>query len=91
MTNPELDCIKLDAEISPAKWKSFFEEACWKDIVNTINLRLVITRDQLEQLKGEEAAEARGEARSLRFLLNLQEIIKQELEPKPQKEDLKDE
>lgn len=74
--------VEPDRTISPNTWENFFDNACWRDIVNTINLRLAMIRDDLEQLTGEEAAEARGGAKEIRFFLNLEDIIREEFKPK---------
>lgn len=67
-----------DRDIPPATWDNFFQGACWQDIINSVNLRLVMVRDELEKVVGDEATFARGEAATLRFFLNLEEIIKEE-------------
>ena len=76
-----------DREIAPATWDKFFQGACWQDIINSVNLRLVMVRDELEKVVGDEATFARGEAATLRFFLNLEEIIKEECKPKKENED----
>lgn len=62
-------------------WKSLFELLPWKEFKDTMQARLVITRDQLE-LEEDDAERLRlqGDARTLRFILEFEAIIEKEFE-----------
>ena len=57
------------------QWREFFSGMCWKEILDTIKMRLSITRSELEVCSLEEIGFKQGEAKTLRFMLDMEQIV----------------
>jgi hypothetical protein len=68
--------FELDEHCTEDNWKAFFSTMCWKEFCDTLKMRLSITRTELEnEVIKEDIYKLQGDARTLRYVLALEEII----------------
>lgn len=85
----ELNEVKGNETCSEHDWKELFRQVAWTEFRDTLIARLAMTRDELEQLEGNEVLRAQGDARTLRFVLALEEGIMAEFASQKKADDLK--
>lgn len=56
-------------------YKNFIDSAVWHDICGVLKARLEIVRNDLERADNDNIDILRGEAKEIRFLLNLPQYI----------------
>lgn len=83
----ELNKIITESNCTRHQFQDFFKHPCWREIKETLNLRLAITRDNLEATEDSvELYRQQGMARELRFLLSFEKIIENEFDKKGEKQ-----
>lgn len=72
-------------------WEALFTMPAWEEFLDTLQIRLALTRDELEREEvAEEVNRLQGDARSLRYILALPSIIKSEFEAQRSDKERKD-
>jgi len=79
MLDGEYNAIEAKEKCAPDEWEGLFQSKPWLEFLDTIQVRLALTRDEME--REEEVREVyrlQGDARTLRFVLTLPSLIDQE-------------
>lgn len=84
----ELEGLEGKERCSEKAWKELFNHAAWNEFLDTLQVRLVLTRDDLENPSTpEEGLRLQGDARMLRFILALPSLIEAEFNAQETKEE----
>lgn len=75
----ELAGLEMKEKCSQEAWKTLFTLPAWAEFLDTLEVRLVLTRDDLENPSdNEEGLRLQGDARTLRFIIALPSLIESE-------------
>lgn len=84
-----IDDFKFHGEekCTPGQWENLFNHPAWKEYLDTVKMRLSITRSELETCTVEQAPMLQGEAKQCRFTMNFQTLIMSEIEQNRKEQD----